>query len=121
MPRKITAKVTGVWEKVPGSGIWWIRYRIHGKLKREKVGRKSDAVALYQKRKSETRAGVKLPENLRNQGVRFKALVEARLDRTPSQRFPALATTQIWHSPEEHLQRNAKMHFVSPSTWLQLR
>ena len=36
-----------------------------GKPKREKVGRKSDAVALYQQRKSEVRAGAKLPPNMR--------------------------------------------------------
>jgi hypothetical protein len=52
MPRRSQAKVTGVWEKIPGSGIWWIRYRENGTLHREKVGWKSDALALYQKRKS---------------------------------------------------------------------
>jgi hypothetical protein len=60
MPRKSTIKATAVWEREPGSNIWWIRYRADGVLKREKVGRKSDALALYQKRKSELRAGVKL-------------------------------------------------------------
>ena len=35
-----------MWERVQGSGVWWIRYRVNGKLKREKVGRKGDAVAL---------------------------------------------------------------------------
>ncbi len=56
MPRKPTAKATGVWEKDPGSGVWLIRYRAAGKLKREKIGRRSDAIALYQQRKSELRA-----------------------------------------------------------------
>jgi site-specific recombinase XerD len=76
MPRRSSVKVTGVWEKEPGSGIWWIRYRKNGILHREKVGRKSDAAALYQKRKSEIRAGAKLPENMRNASVRFGALAE---------------------------------------------
>jgi site-specific recombinase XerD len=79
MPRKNRHRVTGVWEKVPGSGVWWIRYRVDGKLKREKVGRKSDAIALYQKRKADSRAGVKLPTNLRSAGVRFKELADAIL------------------------------------------
>ena len=48
MPRKDQTRVPGVWEKVRGSGIWWIRYRVEGKLKRKKVGRKGDAIALYQ-------------------------------------------------------------------------
>jgi site-specific recombinase XerD len=79
MPRKNQQRVTGVWEKVPGSGVWWIRYRVDGQLKREKVGRKSDAIALYQQRKSEVRAGKKLPENLRSAGVKFKELADAIL------------------------------------------
>jgi len=72
-------RVTGVWEKAAGSGVWWIRYRVDGKLKREKVGRKGAAIALYQQRKSEVRAGKKLPTNLRNAGVKFKELADAIL------------------------------------------
>lgn len=30
-------------EKEPDSGVWWIKYRVASKLKREKVGRGSDA------------------------------------------------------------------------------
>jgi site-specific recombinase XerD len=79
MPRKDQSRVTGVWEKVRDSSVWWIRYRVDGKLKREKVGRKGDAIALYQLRKSQTRAGKKLPANLRNAGVRFNELADAIL------------------------------------------
>ncbi len=61
------------------SGVRWIRYRVDGRLKREKVGRKGDAIALYQLRKSQTRAGKKLPANLRNAGVRFSELADAIL------------------------------------------
>jgi len=45
MPRRASAKVTGVWEEVPGSVIRWIRYRESGVPHREKVGRKPDAIA----------------------------------------------------------------------------
>jgi hypothetical protein len=69
MPPETTAKATGVLGKGKGSGVWWIR--AEGKLKREKVGRKSDGIALYQQRKSELRAGVKLPTNLRAKGSTF--------------------------------------------------
>jgi site-specific recombinase XerD len=79
MPRKVQAKATGVWEKIPGSGVWWIRYRVDGRLKREKVGRKGDAIDLYQKRKSDIRAGVKLPDNMKSAGVKFKSLADAIL------------------------------------------
>ena len=77
MPKRAVAKATGVWEKVPGSGIWWIRYRENGVLHREKVGRKSDAIALYQLRKSSIRAGAKLPPNMRLASVRFQSLADA--------------------------------------------
>ena len=63
----------------PGSGAWWIRYRVNGQLKREKVGRESDAIAFFQQRKSEVRAGKKLPVNLRSAGIRFKELADAIL------------------------------------------
>lgn len=76
MPRRSEAKTTGLWEREPGSGVWWIRYRANGVLKREKVGRKSDALALYQKRKTELRAGMKLPENFRTATVRFGVIAD---------------------------------------------
>src|ERR1700689_1061625 len=63
------ARVRGVYEREQGSGIWWIRYEVEGKPKREKVGRRSDATALYQKRKADLRVGVKLPDNLRQRAV----------------------------------------------------
>jgi hypothetical protein len=31
----------------PGSDIWWIRYKIDGVERREKVGRRGDAIKLY--------------------------------------------------------------------------
>jgi integrase len=76
MPRRPKVKATGVWEKEPGSGVWWIRYRAEGKLKREKVGRRSDAIDLYRQRKSDIRAGVKLPANLRTKGIKFSEIAE---------------------------------------------
>ena len=58
MPRKGIARFPGVWGKVTGSVVWWIRYRVDGKLKRE---------------------GTKLPDNLRNAGVRLRGLADAAL------------------------------------------
>jgi len=57
--------VRGVFENPADSGVWWINFYFAGKRHREKVGRRSDAIALYQKRKTEARAGMKLPESLR--------------------------------------------------------
>jgi hypothetical protein len=54
--------VRGLWEREPGSGVWWIRYRdSNGKLHREKIGRKSDAQDLLIKRRNQRRIGVKMP------------------------------------------------------------
>lgn len=66
---------------MPGSGIWWVRYfDSEGKKHREKVGRKSDAQALYHRRKSEIRAGAKLPVNIRSKGTTFETIANAGLE-----------------------------------------
>lgn len=74
MPKK-QAKARGVYEKVPGSGIWWCRYAdAKGKIHREKVGRRGDAIDLYNKRRTETLQRKKLPERFRAKGVTFRTL-----------------------------------------------
>jgi integrase len=56
----------GIFEKVPGSGIWWVRHvDAAGRLRREKAGTKSAAQDLYHKRKQQALEGLKLPEKLR--------------------------------------------------------
>ncbi len=80
MAKRVT-KNRGVFEKEPGSGVWWIRFTADGKLKREKVGRKSDAIALYQQRKSEVRAGEKLPDNMRYRGERLAVVIDKAIVR----------------------------------------
>lgn len=47
----------GIFEKPPGSGVWWILYYASGKRYREKVGSKRLAQAAYEQRKTETRQG----------------------------------------------------------------
>jgi hypothetical protein len=45
----------GIYEKVPESGVWWVRYADgNGKVRREKAGTKSGAITLYQKRKTKS-------------------------------------------------------------------
>ena len=61
MPKKDSVYVRGVWEREKGSGVWWIRYRAEGILKREKVGSKQNAIDLLRKRKNDIRAGIKMP------------------------------------------------------------
>jgi integrase len=62
-------KQRGIFEKLPGSGVWYIRYvDAAGRLRREKSGTKSTAILLYRKRKQEALEGRKLPEKLRGAG-----------------------------------------------------
>ncbi|HEY1502625.1 MAG TPA: site-specific integrase [Acidobacteriaceae bacterium] len=88
-------KHRGVFEKEPGSGVWWVRYfDADGKKRREKVGRKSDAVALYQKRKADARAGIKLPSNLRHKGETLAVLINRAIEWYKSHRPRSLRTAQ---------------------------
>jgi site-specific recombinase XerD len=70
----------GVFEKVPGSGVWWIRYiDAEGKLRREKACSKSAAIQLVRNRKTEAWEGKKLPK-LRTRVVRFAELADDYLE-----------------------------------------
>jgi integrase len=73
-------KQRGIYEKVPGSGQWWVRYADEtGRLRREKAGTKSAAIALYQKRKTEALQGRKLPEKLRRAPATFQQIAQDAL------------------------------------------
>lgn len=73
-------KLRGIYEREPGSHIWWIRYAdATGRIRREKAGTKGAAIKLYQKRKTEVLQGKKLPENLRAPMVGFAELTKDAL------------------------------------------
>jgi hypothetical protein len=73
-------KTRGVYEKIPGSGVWWIRYiDAEGKLRREKACSKSAAIKLVRNRKTEAWEGKKLPK-LRARVVRFAELADDYLE-----------------------------------------
>ena len=70
----------GVFEKVPGSGEWWIRYNDStGRYRREKAGSKSVAIKLVDKRRSQALEGKKLPERLRRPTVTFAEIAKDAL------------------------------------------
>ena len=74
-------KQRGIFEKVPGSGIWWIHwYDAQRRRHREKAGTKSAAIALYRKRKTEVLEGRKLPEKLRWAPVLFREIAQDALE-----------------------------------------
>jgi hypothetical protein len=73
-------KQRGIFEKHPGSGVWWICYFDQfGKKRREKAGTKTVATKLYGKRKQQVLEGKKLPENLRKPSVKFNQLLDDAL------------------------------------------
>jgi hypothetical protein len=80
MPRKIEKKERGVFEKEPGSDIWWIRYYLDGREHREKVGRRGDAIKLYKVRKIDALRGMKMPSNMKYKGFRFKVIAQEAID-----------------------------------------
>jgi integrase len=83
------SSVRGIFEKVPGSAVWWIRFTDgQGKYRREVAGSYSQAVKLLDKRRGEAVAGKKLG-NLRARTVLFKeigddALVYSRANKRSS-------------------------------------
>lgn len=78
---KDTKHIPGLMERIPGSGIWWIRYTdSRGKRHLEKAGRKGDAIDLLSKRNREKLLAVKLPEKLRGKIITFRELAQDALD-----------------------------------------
>ena len=70
-------KQRGIFEKSPGSGVWWVRFVDGGgQYRREKVGAYSLAVKLLAKRRGEAVQGKKLPETLRLRFVSFSELAD---------------------------------------------
>jgi integrase len=68
-------RTPGIIERVPGSGVWWIRYTDHqGKRHLEKAGRRGDAIDILAKRKHEKLLKKKLPEKLRGKALTFSEL-----------------------------------------------
>jgi len=97
-------KQRGIFEKLPGSGKWWVRYSdAGGRLRREKAGTKSMAIDLYRKRKTEALAGKKLPEKLRQRPITFadlakdaRAYIERRRHRRVRDRLTQLNRAVDW-------------------------
>jgi hypothetical protein len=128
-------KQRGVFEKLPGSGIWWICYFDQfGKKRREKAGTKSVATKLYGKRKQQVLEGKKLPAMFREPSVNFYQLADDALayskknKRSHRTDIPRFANLQEWfgaHAAEEltpreieyKLARVAEKQKWAPSTF----
>lgn len=87
----------GIFEKVPRSGEWWIRYAdAAGRIRREKAGSKGAAIDLYRKRKTHVLEGRKLPEKLRSASVSFDEIVRDALQYSRTKKVPAAYKGDCW-------------------------
>src|ERR1039458_4391979 len=76
----------GIFERVNGSGIWWIRWTDQsGRKRREKVGTFSAAKKLLAKRHTQKLEGTKLPYNLRSKAVTCRELCDDALAHSQSE------------------------------------
>lgn len=82
MPRKRDPekKPRGLFERPPGSGIWWINYYVDGVQHREKAGTFTAAKNLYAKRKQDDREGKKLPDLRSKRFVTVAELIDDLLE-----------------------------------------
>ena len=81
-PRKRKHRERGVFEKEPGSGVWWVRYADeNGRMHRERVGPKSLALKAYRKRKTEVAERRFFPRSRAKQ-VTVREMIEDALKRT---------------------------------------
>ena len=81
-PKPTKRRERGVFEKEPGSGVWWIRYADEdGRIHREKVGPKSLALKAYRKRKTEVAERRFFPHS-RAKKLTVSEMIEDALKRT---------------------------------------
>ena len=75
-------KDKGVFERPPGSGIIWVRYKDeHGREHRERVGRKKLAIRVYEKRRTEVQERRFFPEQIRRRDLLLKDVITEHLGR----------------------------------------
>ena len=75
-------KDKGVFERPPGSGIFWVRYKDeHGREHRERVGRKKLAIRVYEKRRTEVQERRFFPEQIRRRDLLLKDVITEHLGR----------------------------------------
>ena len=81
IPGTSSRRERGIFEKMKGSGIWWIRYAdAYGRERREKAGTRGIAIRLYQKPKNEALPGKQLPESIRRKQFFVSDLLELAAD-----------------------------------------
>ena len=93
-------KQRGIFEKDPGSGIWWIRYADQlGRIRREKIGPKRLAISAYQKRKTEVREGRFFPEKFKRRAISFAEIARDALEYSRLNKSQGSFKADRWHMP----------------------
>jgi integrase len=78
-------QIRGVYEKVKGSGVWWVRWTdAAGNKRRMKAGRRSDAKILLDKKKTEKLQQVNLPEKF-SESILFTELLDDALEHSAAE------------------------------------
>jgi integrase len=91
-------KQRGIFEKVPGSGEFWVRFAdATGRIRREKAGTWVSARDLYIKRKAEVLRGRKLPEKLRQRPASFREIVANALVYSKTHKTLGSYRQDKWH------------------------
>ena len=91
-------KQRGVFEKHPGTGVFWIRLAdAAGHIRREKAGTKSSALALYRRRKTEVLEGKKFPESLRRSNISFDEIARDALEYSKTTKVREAYRIDAWH------------------------
>jgi len=68
-----------------------------GRYRREKTATKSAAIALYQKRKTQSLEGRKLPGKLRQAPFSFREIADDALEYSRQNKVPAAYRGDLWH------------------------
>jgi integrase len=93
----VETRQRGIFERIPGSNHWWIRYAdATGRVRYEKAGHKSAAIDLYRKRKTEVLQRKKLPEKFRERAVTFDELAEDTLAYSRRHHGPKTQKVLAW-------------------------
>ena len=75
--KKSRSGMQGLYERDAGSGVWWIRWSVAGKIHRQMVGDRDEAISLLATKRLEAQSGKKV--RLRAKKVRFSEIAEAFL------------------------------------------
>ncbi len=73
-------KERGVFENVPGSGIWWIRFKVQRRRAPRGGWPAGDEMKLYAMGRVGVVRSVKMPANMKHKGVKFSEIAQEAVD-----------------------------------------